>query len=622
MDTGTSTAIAEATDLLGLQSVRELDRLLSSYRTFRLTYRDDPAGFVQDCIRWEKGEGPTDYQLEILSHIPTQRRISVRGPHSLGKTAVASWTILWFALSRDEDTDWKIPVTASAWRQLSKFLFPELRKWIPRLRWDKIGYDRPRFAPKTEEMALSIRLRTGEAFALASDTPALIEGAHASSLLFVFDESKTIPDAIWDAAEGALASGDCYALAISTPGEPVGRFYEIHSRKPGLESWWVRHVTKDEAISAGRMDADWAEQRRRQWGEGSPLYQNRVLGEFAEQLADGVIPLAYVERAQDRWREWEEAGFPGTFTGLGVDVGGGTGGDPSALARCYDKTKIQSIELRAWERDPTVATMSLTGRIKGILDANNGYAIIDGIGMGAGVVHRGREQGADFRSFIASSGTTLTDQTGEVAFANSRAALWWLARELLADPVSSVCLPPDEVADPSGETSLLGELIAPKWKELSNGRILVESKEEIRKRLGRSTNLADACLQVLTGPRVMGSFEAPSVGNLADEMAKVRAQVEAELLAEGIGREVREQRGHQRVGAAIASEVGAVATGMATLRYIGEFPSLTIFLDRRPYLVDPGWEREVDIDLAREVAKGLPHLFEIKEGEMTHAIAV
>ena len=62
----------------------------------------------------------------------------------------------------------------------------------------------------------------------------------------------------FDAAEGAFSSvgadldGVGYALAISTPGEPNGRFYDIHARKPGYEDWWVRHVTLAEAIAAGR----------------------------------------------------------------------------------------------------------------------------------------------------------------------------------------------------------------------------------------------------------------------------------------------------------------------------------------------------------------------------------
>ena len=58
---------------------------------------------------------------------------------------------------------------------------------------------------RTELLALKMRLRHGEAFAAASDKPELIEGAHADSVLYIFDESKSIIPQTFDAAEGAFS---------------------------------------------------------------------------------------------------------------------------------------------------------------------------------------------------------------------------------------------------------------------------------------------------------------------------------------------------------------------------------------------------------------------------------
>jgi len=214
-------------------TLRGVDVLLA--KQFAEVYGNDPARFVHECFHWPEGKGPTAYQHEVLTELPIRRRIAMRGPHSLGKTALASWVILWFALTRDAmpGGDWKVVSTASAWRQLTHYLWPEIHKWSRRLQWELIG--RGAFDQRTELLGLMLKLGNGEAFAAASDKPDLIEGAHATRLLYVLDEAKAIPPATWDAAEGALASGDCFALAISTPGEPQGRFYEIHSRKPGLE---------------------------------------------------------------------------------------------------------------------------------------------------------------------------------------------------------------------------------------------------------------------------------------------------------------------------------------------------------------------------------------------------
>lgn len=353
-------------------------------------------------------------------------------------------------------------------------------------------------------MTLNLKLATGEAFAVASDQAELIEGAHADHLLYIFDEAKAIPDGIFDAAEGAFSGpGEVYALAISTPGEPIGRFYDIHRHKPGYEDWWTRQVTLQEAIQAGRIAQEWAEQRKRQWGESSAVYQNRVAGEFAANDEDSVIPLSWIELANERWRNLEESGEWGKFTSVGVDIGGGGEySDKTVEALVYDRWSVK--ELRKYPRgNVDTATMETAGRVKGILDANGGKAILDGIGLGAGSYHRLREQGYDNAySFVASQsaerqGQDILDRTGELGFTNKRSAAWWILRELL-DPIEGrpIALPPDD--------ELTGELTTPKKRVLSGGRIQVESKDDVKKRLqGRSTDSADAVIMGLIGPELI-----------------------------------------------------------------------------------------------------------------------
>jgi len=81
--------------------------------------------------------------------------------------------------------------------------------------------------------------------------------------------------------------------------------------------------------------------------------------------------------------------------------------------------------------------------------------------------------------------TEARDRSGELGFANKRSAAWWAMRELL-DPAadSVIALPPDDL--------LTGDLTAPHWRVMSGGHIQVEGKDEIRKRLGRSTDDGDA----------------------------------------------------------------------------------------------------------------------------------
>lgn len=429
--------------------------------------------------------------------------MAVRGPHGLGKTAIAAWAILWFALTRD-GRDWKIPTTASVWRQLQKFLWPEVHKWSRHLQWHKIG--REPFG-RYELLKLTLRLDTGEASAIASNNHELIEGAHADHLLYIFDEAKAISDDTFDAAEGAFAGAgpdtemEALALAISTPGAPAGRFYQIHKRAPGFEDWSTRHVKLEEAIAAGRVSRHWAKQRKKQWRPDSAVYQNRVLGEFAASDEDAVIPLAWVEHANEIWYQWhaEQSTHhqPAPIQIIAADVAR-SGADKTIIA---PRSSNVITELRKYSKQSTMAT---TGRIVGLLRKHlDAIAIIDVMGVGAGVVDRAREHddvagrivaynGAEKAVFIRGNREVpLTDASGELTFVNKRSWAYWNLREML-DPESDhqVGLPPDD--------TLTGDLTTPKHDVRSGGRIVVEKKADVKKRIGRSPDEGDTVVMAFS----------------------------------------------------------------------------------------------------------------------------
>jgi len=488
------------------QAELELRRRRGSnkFKNFQRCYKNRPLAFVHDCIDFPDGEQPHPYQDEILEELTVRRKIAVRSGHGAGKTALSAWITLWAVLTND---DCKVPTTASAWRQLTKYLWPEIHKWAAKLKWARICRDP--FNLKTELQLLALKRGvTCEAFALASNNPALIEGAHAKRIIYVFDEAKAIESGVWDAAEGAFmgADSECYALAISTPGPPVGRFYDIHARKPGYEDWWVRHVTLAETLKAGVVTEDYVAQRKRQWGESSAVFQNRVLGEFATNEAEGVIPLAWVEMAIERWREWADAGkqIMPPMTSLGVDVAR-SGANDTIICPYYHPV-VTSLKRQAHE-----STMATAGNVKVALDRYGGVAIVDVIGIGAGVVDRLREMGYDRNrvlAFNAAERTDIKQKSGEFGFLNKRSAAWWMMREIL-DPEGGddIALPPDD--------DMIGELITPMWDETSRGQIKVESKSDVKKRLEgqRSTDRADAVIMAVVGPTLCQEY-AGHVGTI------------------------------------------------------------------------------------------------------------
>ena len=407
-------------ELVALEELEILKAKLAAIRGKGVAaYVHDPVGFIRDCVKFKPGQGLTDYQAEIIGDLPRVKRIAVRGPRGLGKSTTASLVVLWFAITRDAaGIDWKIATTAGSWSQLTEYLWPEINKWSMVLDWEKVG--RPPFSSRTEMMKSQMRLRHGLALAASPDKPEKIEGLHADAVLIILDEAKIIPPDIFDSIEGSFSgAGDdsgleAYALAISTPGEPAGRFYDIHRRAPGLEDWHVRHVTLDEAVKAGRMTHEWAGKRKTLWGETSALYQNHVLGEFCADDEDAVIPLRWVEAAFERWREWERAGKPDQdgIKSVGVDVA--RSGLDKTVAAIRHGDVITAIQ--AWAKADTMET---TGRVKGIMEGEAGAtAVVDVIGIGAGVYDRLREQGIRSDPFNAGRKTTRKDKTGQFGYYN------------------------------------------------------------------------------------------------------------------------------------------------------------------------------------------------------------
>jgi len=443
--------------------------------------------FVDEVLRVPK---IYDYQEDILRALVREHKVAVRGPHGLGKTAIAAWLVLWLMSAFNTDT--KVPTTASTWAQLIHFLWPEIKKWARRADWNKVGMQ---IRSGKELLETQIKVQDKEAFALASNRHENIEGAHASVMGYVLDEAKTIPAGTWDAVEGAFSTAGSdtddlvFCLAISTPGPASGRFYEIHKRAPGYEDWTTIHVTLQQALAAGAISQDWVDARRRQWGVKSGVYKNRVLGEFDTSGEHSLIPLEWIEASHERWHACGGDGYHDydeddekqekPLRTLGVDVAR-FGEDKTAIA---DKVGEVVEEIYYTAKQDTMQT---TGHVVNLVDTEVPVGV-DVIGMGAGVVDRLAEMEYNVIGVNVAKSTKAKDRSGLVGFKNLRSQLWWMMRELL-DPANdaTLALPPDD--------RLTGDLTAPTYGYTSTGLIIVESKDDMRKRIGRSTDSADAVM--------------------------------------------------------------------------------------------------------------------------------
>lgn len=498
-------------------------------------YFDSPSAFVRDCMNFPmdpktgRQRALIGYQADVMETLNREHRLAVRGPRGLGKTFIAACLVWWFALTRNQaGIDWKIASTAGSNLQLKMYLWPEIEKVAKMIRWDVVG--RP---PITKFELLTKQLKLagpgggrsiGYGFGASVKDKALIEGCHASEVLGIFDESKAIPDEIFDAFEGAFSTGNCYALMLSTPGDPNGRFYDIHMRNPELAHWKAVHVTAEQAVAAGQIPASWIETQRGQWGADSRLFLAHCLGEFSTKSSDKQIPLMWVEAAIERWEAWQgevrellgidegnrepvklgelgaetrsllvrEGLLEGPLSAVASDVAGG-GRDSSLVASRYGRV-CSDIEIGSSDTMKLVG--SLVARLKENLQAT---AIVDIQTVGKGAGDRLREQGYNLIPFNGGHSTKRKNITGDIEYHDTRSAAYGRIYDLL-NPANEfdIMLPKFEV--PTQKLSLMGDLTYPKFYYGSSGKLRIESKngdedEEgrggLRRKLGRSTDAGD-----------------------------------------------------------------------------------------------------------------------------------
>ena len=221
-----------------------------------------------------------------------------------------------------------------------------------------------------------------------------------------------------------------------------------------------------------------------------PLRSQMLLGDFAAKQEDDpwqIIPTQWVLAAQARWSEMPS----GPLDALGVDVARG-GRDRTVVTPRHGLWFGRPDAFPGAETPDGGAVVALLVPLL----ATRASVQIDVIGVGAAVFDAARARGLNAVALNGASGSTARDRSGQLGFANARAEWWWKLREAL-DPVAGdgLALPPDR--------ELLADLTAPRWR-LGGTGILVERKDEIIARIGRSPDKGDSLVYAHARPMVPG----------------------------------------------------------------------------------------------------------------------
>jgi hypothetical protein len=221
-----------------------------------------------------------------------------------------------------------------------------------------------------------------------------------------------------------------------------------------------------------------------------PLRSQLLAGDFGVSAVPNpfqVIPTAWVKEAQKRWREGSRPNTP--LTAVGVDVARG-GRDKTCIALRYDNWFDEVIEHPGITTpDGPTAGLKVYEALKDQPQQKKDqtwYLNVDVIGVGGAVVDYLSPMYRWVIPIYAQARSTFRDKTKKFGMHNTRAEYYWRLREAL-EPGSD-----QDIALPPGN-EILADLCSATYKPTARG-ILIESKLEMVKRIGRSPNKGDAIL--------------------------------------------------------------------------------------------------------------------------------
>ncbi len=431
-------------------------------------YYDHPVEFFEDILRVKL----TSQQKEILVTVPeaikNKKNISVKSGHGTGKTFVESGIIIWFLGTRYKA---KVICTAPTQTQLFDVLWSELSKHNDR------SLLKPHFEMTASRFAMKNSPNDWFAVARSTNKPENFQGHHGENMLFIIDEASGVDTEIMEVIEGACTEEGNIMVMFGNPTQLTGGFYESFSSK----SEFYHNMTMS-CLESTNVSPIYPKQIEAKYGRDSDIYRIRVLGEFPKSEEDTIIPMDLIEDAMKRsTRDYIDS--KDGIIELGVDVARFGSDETSIYAR---KDNYISEE---WISNKN-STMDIVARIVRFISRNLEKATqfivnIDDTGVGGGVTDRLREllnEGTLPRNTVINAVNNANRAKTPKLYKNVITEMWFFMKEFLETGI----LPQDD--------KLFLQLRARRYAFNSDGRMMIESKDNVKKRGMSSPDRADSVL--------------------------------------------------------------------------------------------------------------------------------
>jgi hypothetical protein len=486
-------------------------------------WADDCPGFFEFVLReplWSK-------QREIAEAISTGDKVAVPACHGPGKTWWAGGCVAWFLTTRAEGSAQAV-TTATRWRQVRTQLWPRIRSLHAR-------HHLPGDILQTE-WHLGGLISYG--FSPADNDETAFSGIHAPELLVMVDEAGGISPTLGKSVETTTSGLHVKLVLLGNPpiDEETGSpWFEEMTHRPDvtvirISAFDTPNFTGEETADCGScpsfMDPHpvsrhlvqpaWVEGVERDYGKADPFYIARVEARFPKDATAKAIPRGWLDEcvADPAWQPAK-----GTQVRLGVDVAS-DGGDEFVIARTVGfRPEIVHAARGAANANP----VDLAGRILQEIEeaealvrelggdptgAEQVRVKVDAIGIGwgpTGTLEAWGDEGRHHAAIVAVNVSEAVEypEEDQEKYANKRAQMWWLGREL-SKPREGIGRPTWALPD---DEKLLRQLSGPKYGHTSGGMIRIEKKADMAKRGVPSPDRAEAVLLSVYEPWPGGPTE-------------------------------------------------------------------------------------------------------------------
>ena len=500
-------------------------------------YANNPAELYYKVF----GTKPWDMQVDILEAVFKYPEVAVKSCHGTGKSFNAARIALAYLLTHPGSI---VVTTAPTWRQVEDVLWRELRSAYNKAYFE-LGGHLTKTGLEFDDDWYAIGLSTTE--------PDKFQGYHSDEVLVIVDEAAGIEEPIFEGIRAITSNQNAHVLYIGNPTTLDGTFYKafnnelvkkftisafdtpnftenglyslddllaMYTPPAGVDALdHLQHVNEQIKLPyPALVSPTWVYQRYLEWGTDTAMWSARVMGEFPNQANDALLSLQSIMDVMDHegWGRDKRKEHPdeyNLFQGqpeFGVDVarfgndrtviygGGGSFVTPAQVIHQQDtqivgRRVVDLIDFDNWNTRVRVDDTGVGGGVTDFLrhykqDHRKNFAVV-AVNFGSSSLESKRMKTNTLQSTVQKR---PGNEDLKPKFANRRAEMYWNVRELIN--ARKVWLPDDE--------ELCNELASIRFTYNKNEQIIIEPKEEMKKRTGKSPDKADALVLRLAGTKV------------------------------------------------------------------------------------------------------------------------